>query len=142
MRSILKDSCQSMPARLIPNDLDQHALAPTGARRDLRLGVCSPAKLFKNNVWPMQRISESLPSIKGNSSEEPSALKMQARLLGISGLLPVHAGDERPAAQAYLRKIWDLWWREREEHMVIPLSLWRLGGLRPANHPQRRLALA
>jgi hypothetical protein len=35
-------------------------------------------------------------------------------------------------------------WREREEFSdwLLPRSLWRFHGQRPANHPQRRLALA
>jgi hypothetical protein len=52
------------------------------------------------------------------------------------------------AAQAgdggYLRKVWDHWWRERDEFedCRLPPKLWHFHGLRPANHPQRRLALA
>ena len=44
----------------------------------------------------------------------------------------------------YLRRLWDHWWRERESFsdVVLPRNLWRFGGLRPANQPQRRLALA
>jgi hypothetical protein len=40
--------------------------------------------------------------------------------------------------------VWDQWWRERNEFsdVILPRSVWRLHGLRPANHPQRRLALA
>ena len=38
----------------------------------------------------------------------------------------------------------DHWWRERESFsdVILPRNLWRFGGLRPANQPQRRLALA
>ena len=44
----------------------------------------------------------------------------------------------------YLRRLWDSWWREREalQDCVLPRTLWKFSGLRPANHPQRRLALA
>jgi hypothetical protein len=47
-------------------------------------------------------------------------------------------------ADQYLRKLWDHWWRERESFSdaVLPRNLWRFSGLRPANQPQRRLALA
>ena len=36
------------------------------------------------------------------------------------------------------------WWRERDDFSdcVLPRALWHFHGLRPANHPQRRLALA
>jgi hypothetical protein len=48
------------------------------------------------------------------------------------------------ATDNYLRRIWDLWWRERDQFSdcVLPRAVWHLHGLRPANHPQRRLALA
>src|SRR5262245_50551065 len=72
----------------------------------------------------------------------PPPLALQARLLGVGGLLP----DELTGAgtDAYLRRLWDCWWREREafEDCGLPRMLWKFSGLRPANHPQRRLALA
>ncbi len=47
-------------------------------------------------------------------------------------------------ADAYLRRVWDQWWREREQfgENILPRESWRFNSLRPANHPQRRLALA
>jgi hypothetical protein len=47
-------------------------------------------------------------------------------------------------ADGYVRQVWDQWWRERDEYSdcILPKTLWRFHGLRPANHPQRRLALA
>ena len=93
---------------------------------------------YKHNPWPFLRLAESLPELR-----EPAltALTWQARLLGVAGLLPTHAP---PGAEKYLRQIWDLWWRDRERFssFTLPKSLWRFNGLRPANHPQRRLALA
>jgi hypothetical protein len=43
-----------------------------------------------------------------------------------------------------LRRVWDCWWRERDEFSdcILPRAVWKFHGLRPANHPQRRLALA
>jgi hypothetical protein len=43
-----------------------------------------------------------------------------------------------------LRHVWDLWWRESDgfENFILPRAAWKFHGLRPANHPQRRLALA
>jgi hypothetical protein len=43
-----------------------------------------------------------------------------------------------------LRRIWDRWWRERDEFSdwVLPRGAWKFRGVRPANRPQRRLALA
>jgi hypothetical protein len=68
----------------------------------------------------------------------------QARLLGISGLLPAELPRGQSGANKYLRAVWDQWWREREQFadLILPRSAWRFNSLRPANHPQRRLALA
>jgi len=95
---------------------------------------------YKQNVWAMQRVAELLPSLREGAS---SLLVLQARLLGVSGFLPadlpasIQSGD-------YLRVLWDHWWRDRDRFrtVLLPKNLWRMHGLRPANQPQRRLALA
>ncbi len=100
---------------------------------------------YKHNVWPMRRLSELVPRLLTHESKKPrSAFALQARLLGISGLLPVDLTRARASADTFLRRVWDQWWREREAfaEFILPRGLWRLHGLRPANHPQRRLALA
>ncbi|MGA2748213.1 MAG: DUF2851 family protein [Verrucomicrobiota bacterium] len=92
---------------------------------------------YKQNVWAMQRLGELLPQLR-EAGDTLHAL--QARLLGVSGFLAATGGEPGD----YARGLWDHWWREREKfHGVqLPKSLWRLYGLRPANQPQRRLALA
>jgi hypothetical protein len=96
---------------------------------------------YKHNTWPMQRLGELRPRWQ---TAQSGALAMQARLLGISGLLPVELNRTRGASDKYLRDLWDRWWRERDEFAdcVLPRAAWRFHGLRPANHPQRRFALA
>ena len=96
---------------------------------------------YKHNVWPMQRLGELRPRWADGSG---NALTYQARLLGLSGLLPVELSRVKSATDEYLRRVWDQWWRERDQFSdcLLPRALWRLHGLRPANHPQRRLALA
>jgi len=95
---------------------------------------------YKHNVWPMQCLAELRPRW---SHAKNNALELQARLLGISGLLPGDLTRSGAGADDYLRRVWDLWWRERDSFSdcILPRALWRLHGLRPANHPQRRLAL-
>ncbi len=94
---------------------------------------------YKHNSWPMQRIAELRPRW---STTGATPLHLQARLLGIGGLLPAETlranGDD-----LYTRALWDHWWRERDQFgdCILPREAWRLHGLRPANHPQRRLAL-
>lgn len=94
---------------------------------------------YKQNVWPMQRLAELLPRA---SERETSTLALQARFLGNGGLLPDDLAKDRSGT--YVRSLWDIWWREREKFsdVALPPSLWRFHGLRPANQPQRRLALA
>jgi hypothetical protein len=96
---------------------------------------------YKQNVWPMQRVGELRARL---AVGDGSLVPMQARLLGVSGLLPNDLTRKQRSADSYLRAVWDHWWRERDRFSdcALPKNLWRLNGLRPANHPQRRLALA
>jgi len=98
---------------------------------------------YKQNLWPMQRLGELRARI-GAAPEPLSVLQLQARLLGIANLLPEDLTRRKRGADVYLRRLWDCWWRVREElvEYQLPRTLWNLSGQRPANHPQRRLALA
>ena len=95
---------------------------------------------YKHNVWPMQNLAESRLRWANGAN---SAFVLQARLLGISGLLPAELTRTGKSADGYVRRLWDCWWREREgfSDCILPRSVWKFHGLRPANHPQRRLAL-
>jgi Protein of unknown function (DUF2851) len=96
---------------------------------------------YKHNAWPMQNLAESrLHWSRGANS----AFELQARLLGLGGLLPHELTRAQKCANSYLRRVWDIWWRERGEFagFLLPRAVWKFHGLRPANHPQRRLALA
>lgn len=100
---------------------------------------------YKHNVWPMRRLAEltgrdtRFPDLP---SQENAVSMWEARLLGIAGMLPseLPRGDARLA----VRRLWDLWWRERDawDDRMLPAFLWRTGGVRPVNHPQRRIILA
>jgi hypothetical protein len=96
---------------------------------------------YKHNSWPMQRLAELRSRWQTNGA---AAAHLQSRLLGVANLLPTELTRARIDADSYLRQLWDGWWRERDgfEDCVLPRTLWRLHGIRPANHPQRRLALA
>jgi hypothetical protein len=96
---------------------------------------------YKHNVWPMQHLAETKSRWAHGSN---SAFEFQARLLGVSGLLPDELTRAQKSTDNYLRHAWDFWWRERDRFAdcVLPRAAWKFHGLRPANHPQRRLALA
>jgi hypothetical protein len=103
---------------------------------------------YKHNVWPMQNLAEARTlSLVAGGERDPrttGVLAWQARLLGLGNLLPAEVPRARSDTARYVREAWDCWWRERGAlaPLVIPRSAWRLAGLRPANQPQRRLALA
>ena len=96
---------------------------------------------YKHNIWPMQRLAELRQRWQ---TPHTQPLSLQARLFGISGLLPSELTRSQAGTDQYIRRVWDQWWRERDEFSdcILPRALWRLYGSRPANHPQRRLALA
>jgi hypothetical protein len=98
---------------------------------------------YKQNLWPMQRLGELRERLQPTGTRL-TPFAWQARLLGAGGLLPDELTRNRTTGDKYLRQLWDLWWREREtfEDCALPKTLWRFHQLRPANHPQRRLALA
>jgi hypothetical protein len=95
---------------------------------------------YKQNIWPMQRLGELVPLI---AQVKPNLLTWQALLLGVAGLLPSQLPGDC-TSNVYLRSLWDIWWREREvfRQHILPSQVWEFYGLRPANYPQRRLALA
>jgi uncharacterized protein DUF2851 len=96
---------------------------------------------YKHNPWPMQHLAEARHKLTRGAD---SVFELQARLFGISGLLPPELPRSCAGGDSYLRRIWDCWWRERDEFSdcILPRATWKFHCLRPANHPQRRLALA
>ena len=96
---------------------------------------------YKHNVWPMMSLAETTPRWSRGAG---SVFEIQARLLGVSGLLPAELTRSQKSSDTFLRRAWDCWWRDRDEFSgcTLPRSIWKFHGLRPANHPQRRLALA
>lgn len=98
---------------------------------------------YKRNVWPMRGVGVLLPMLRsGLPSDAGSILAMQARILGVGGLMPSQALPGE--AGEYLRQVWSIWWRESDafREFQFPREIWNLGGIRPANHPERRLAAA
>jgi len=95
---------------------------------------------YRHNTWPLRRIAELLP-LTPESAADTDPTAAQARFLGLGGFLPDHLHGPNAF---HIRKLWDHWWRDRDVFLgrILPSSVWRLAGLRPANHPQRRLALA
>jgi hypothetical protein len=100
---------------------------------------------FKHNTWPMQRMAELLPRLlELDDGRRQPPVVWQARLLGMAGFLVSEFAPSGPSGGRYVQQLWEVWWRLQSElnDWLLPKECWRLHGLRPANHPQRRLALA
>ncbi|MSU61493.1 MAG: DUF2851 family protein [Pedosphaera sp.] len=97
---------------------------------------------YKKNVWPMKALAIAISAPRTVMRND--ALSWQAHLLGLSGLLPPELPAGKKPASEYVRQVWEIWWREQERlrDRIVAREAWNFSGLRPANHPQRRLALA
>lgn len=94
---------------------------------------------YRHNTWPMRHLAEAL-EIDG-SSRGRNRLDWEVLLLGTAGELEPRPGlRESPR----LRELWHQWWRLRDglREERLPPEAWHRVGIRPANSPQRRLALA
>jgi hypothetical protein len=99
---------------------------------------------YKNNKSPFRLLAARLPLARlrslAGSPDEAYAL-----LLGLSGLLPCNPDPAWPAdARRFMRRLWDVWWKHGAalKGLAMTRSAWSLSGLRPANHPVRRLMAA
>ena len=93
---------------------------------------------YKQNKLAFTLLAQRLPlSLLHKATDD-----IEARLFGVAGFLESPDLAVYPqASRAYVRMLWDRWWPHRDEmqRLVLPAKLWRLGGARPLNHPQRRL---
>ncbi|MDF7806267.1 DUF2851 family protein [Pontiellaceae bacterium B12219] len=99
---------------------------------------------YKNNKAAFRRLATQLPLARlramASTPDEAYAL-----LLGLSGLLPKNPDPEwTPETKTFIRSVWDCWWKQPEElhELALTKSDWTLSGIRPANHPVRRLMAA
>ena len=93
---------------------------------------------YKSNKLPFALLSQRLPVRMLRRRGEIDAL-----LFGVAGFLkPEDFPAAAPETKAYLRALWEKWWalRAEWEGLAVPAKLWKTGGQRPVNHPQRRLA--
>ena len=99
---------------------------------------------YKNNKAPFRQLATLLPLTRLRSLAQTPG-DAYALLLGLSGLLP---DNPDPAwdgeTRKFIRGIWDFWWKQSEElkEQGLNRSDWTLAGIRPANHPVRRLMAA
>ena len=95
---------------------------------------------FHSNQIPMRLVAQRMPWKKLRGMESPERL---AHLFGLSGFLPDESAArlaEEP--RAWLRELWEIWWKARGplDYALLSRAHWKLAGLRPLNRPERRLA--
>lgn len=93
---------------------------------------------YKQNKLPFTLLAQRLPLLfLRNHADDAEAL-----LFGVAGFLEApDLGVYDTGTRAYVRTLWDRWWPHRDamQRLGLAPTLWRLGGARPLNHPQRRL---
>ncbi len=99
---------------------------------------------YKNNKAPFRQLAATLPLARLHVlAETPD--EAYALLLGLSGLLPANPDPAWPPdTRKFIRSIWDFWWKQPAalKERAQGKSAWTLAGIRPANHPVRRLMAA
>jgi len=98
---------------------------------------------YKHNKIPFRKLAQRLPLDALHREYGADWKTVYSVLLGISGLLPKQPGAKWPSAsRKELRSLWDGWWSEEhrwEEIGSLTRADWNFSGLRPLNHPVRRL---
>jgi hypothetical protein len=94
---------------------------------------------YKQNKLPFTLLAQRLPLpvLRQNPRD------IEALLFGVAGFLESpDLAIYSTASRNYVRALWDRWWsyRDKMKRLILPKKLWRLGGGRPLNHPQRRVA--
>ncbi len=95
---------------------------------------------YRRNKLPMRVLAQRLPL---GTLSRTAAPGREARLFGAAGYIDldhfVESGD--PQTRRYLKELWDNWWKDRDRFEAGEERRlhWHLAGVRPLNHPQRRL---
>jgi hypothetical protein len=94
------------------------------------------ALCYKANKLAFRSLAQRVPADTARALAASDQLA--AVLFGVANLLPTTRAD------AYTKRLWAAWWKLRPdyEEQCLPAGSWRLTGIRPANHPHRRLGAA
>ena len=99
---------------------------------------CMAALGYKQNANAFRILSRRVPASTLMGYSRDQAL---AHLLGAANLLPRPEDACDAESHGMARMLWDLWWHVPHEP-VEPQIEWKLSGLRPQNHPVRRISAA
>ncbi|MBN1556966.1 MAG: DUF2851 family protein [Lentisphaerae bacterium] len=98
---------------------------------------------YKHNSAPLRALARRVPyALLRDSCAD--ALDAYTLLVGAAGLLPTRPSPRWDrATRTFVRRLWSIWWkRHAAGRHPAQAGNWRLDGLRPQNHPVRRLAAA
>lgn len=89
---------------------------------------------YKHNQLPFRLLAQRVPRA---SAATPRG---EALLFGVAGFLERPEPPAGPARDE-VSELWRNWWRQRASnvHAILPRKVWHLAGVRPANHPLRRV---
>ncbi len=106
---------------------------------------CMAALGYRRNRQPFRRLARVAPLSVLREEAHGEVMRGYAFLLGMAGLMPHRLPPEWDTpARRFFRGAWDAWWKQRErwrDHILVS-DTWQLSGLRPVNHPVRRLMAA
>jgi len=91
---------------------------------------------YKNNAIPFL-LAAQRTGLRGAAGPDG-----EARLFGLAGFLePRTFDDADDVTRNYLKPLWKNWWELRDSlsRLVLPKDIWKFSGIRPSNHPHRRM---
>jgi len=91
---------------------------------------------YKNNAIPF------LLSAQRTGLRAAAGPDGEARLFGLAGFLQPRTFDNADdATRDYLKPLWQNWWALRDSfsRLILPKGMWKFSGIRPSNHPHRRM---
>ncbi len=94
---------------------------------------------YRRNQLPFRLLTQRFPFLTLRRTPD----EIEARLFAGAGFLSATELAVLPGeTRTYLREIWQKWWPIRSEvdRLTLPGDFWEMRGLRPVNHPHRRVA--
>ncbi len=100
---------------------------------------------YKQNSAPFRLLARRVPLAVLREEAGGDVERAYALLCGVASLLPAKSAPGWDAeTRAFVRRLWDVWWKRRGDWtaLALPRAAWARGALRPQNNPLRRLTAA
>lgn len=132
MQEAAKHRCSNKAKRL-QSIIESHS-------RDQALWIALAETLgYHPNKQTMTQLAQRLPIHYLSQNTQLSA----PLIFGTAGFLHPEIHEQAPIeSQQWLQELWETWWKHRGKHELAEERAiqWIRSGIRPINHPQRRLA--